>query len=548
MYRTMRKLILLLALVTITKGVQAQSVISTYNFERVGQFHQYNPAAYQPYRAVVGIPAINGIGIYVQNDAFSPGELLGTETTANEDIEAVLDKLDRGDRMLVDYSMDLIYVGFRSGRSYWTIGTQLRTTVNFEYPTELLHFLYYGPEDSKVNGTLEMEGNQTSGNAYISYHVGYQREMMDSKLRIGGRLKYLSGLGHFSVNRLNVNGQFSTNEWIIDSDIAARFAVADTSVEDLDPVSLLFTDNRGFAVDLGASYEILPNLELSLSVLDIGGIQWTTNTNSFTSSGQYIWQGAKWSYGDSSGFDGEEILDTLTTLFGIEETQGESFWANLPRSYVVGGRYDLGPKHGFGATYQLNQWNSRLYHNYGVSYIGNWSKWFSAMVNYSIMNGDYVNLGLGFSANIGPIQLYMLTDDVLTFQLDPDHMKTVSFRFGMNVALFRKDLRGYEKPPVVESIPLDMAEPNTLPEATESARDTLPEPVEEPIEIEETLEPEESGQNVEMAPEVIDEGEKPAMETLQEEVPESETEPAAEEPENPTSPGSEENPQADEFN
>lgn len=454
--------------------MSGQSLISTYNFERVGEFHLSNPASYQPYRAIVGIPGIAGITTYVHNPSFDILPVITPGLDGNESIEYVLDNVTPGDRLLVDQRMELMYVGFRTGNGFWSLGSTLRTQVSFEYPVNLLNLLYYG--SVAVDNQFSMTNYNTQINSYISYHLGYQHELMDGRLRIGGRFKYLSGLAHTSTPNANLQAHFNSNQWTFNSDIEARIA----SVEPVDstlgtnlpdnPMMGVFSDNRGYAFDLGVSYEVIPGLEVSAAAIDIGSITWNTNATVYRSKGEYYWEGHTVNYPDEGGeFDPGEILDEIIDSLDFKETS-ESFTTTLPRSFMAGVRYEITPKHGFGATYQLNQIGSASYSNVGLSYIGNWSKWFSFYANYSIIDGQDDNVGVGFSANLGPIQLYLVTDDVMTATFEDARMANI--RFGMNIALYRRDLKGYAD---AQTLPAPSVVPGQVPvEPTEETETETP--------------------------------------------------------------------------
>lgn len=408
-----------------------------------------NPAAYQPYRAVVGIPGISNISTTVHNPSFDLNTALSPELSGNETVEYVLSNIEAGDRLLFRQNVDLMYVGFRTGKGYWSIGTQLKATMNFEYPIDILELAWYGSESEEVGGQLSMTNNKTDLTAYLNYHIGYQHEFLGGKLRIGGRFKYLSGLANASASKTDLDATLEADVWNFTTDIQAHTAGAvdlmDPDLSNFDPMAFLFSDNKGYAFDIGASYEVLPGLEISASATDIGSITWTTNTRTYTSQGQYEWDGVDYTYPDKDGegIDGEAMVEEIIDALEFTETLDEQYTTTLPMNITVGARYDITRKHGFAGTFQMNQWGERMYQNYGISYIGNWSKWFSFYTSYSFVEGDDTNIGVGFSANLGPIQLYLMTDDV--YIATAENLNQANIRFGMNVAVYRKDLRGYEK-------------------------------------------------------------------------------------------------------
>ncbi|NVK28712.1 MAG: hypothetical protein HWE14_11745 [Flavobacteriia bacterium] len=448
----MKKLFYTSALsIIVAAGAVAQSNITQYNFERVGNFLVDNPASYQPYRAVVGIPGISALATTIHNPAFDLNTALSPDLDANETVDYILDNVSQGDRLFIGQSVDLMYVGFRTGKGFWSLGIQSKTYVNFEYPIDFIELAHYGSASDEVGGTLNMSNNYSEVNSYINYHVGYQHELMDGKLRVGGRFKWLQGVAHASLLKSDLDATLNSDEWTFNTDIEANIgaAVDLNNTAALDPMNVLFGDNRGYAFDLGVSYEVMPNLEISAAATDIGSITWSANTATYRSKGQYTWDGADYNYGsEGGGINGDSIFSDIIDALEFVETTGETFTTTLPSNITLGARYDITRKHGFAGTFQMNQWRGRTYQNFGVSYIGNWSKWFSFYANYSLIEGDNTNIGVGFSANLGPIQLYIMTDDI--YLATGENLNHANFRFGMNVALYRKDLRGYD--PEIEEV------------------------------------------------------------------------------------------------
>ncbi len=62
---------------------------------------------------------------------------------------------------------------------------------------------------------------------------------------------------------------------------------------------------------------------------------------------------------------------------------------------------------------------------------------FGLRTTYSIYNKKYFNVGLGMSLNLGPIQTYFLTDNIMA-ALAPSSSQMFNFRFGFNVNLRNK--------------------------------------------------------------------------------------------------------------
>jgi len=62
------------------------------------------------------------------------------------------------------------------------------------------------------------------------------------------------------------------------------------------------------------------------------------------------------------------------------------------------------------------------------------AKWFSASLSYSMMNRSYNNVGLGIAIKGGPIQFYIVTDNINTLIM-PKSAKSFNLIFGLNLAI-----------------------------------------------------------------------------------------------------------------
>jgi len=62
---------------------------------------------------------------------------------------------------------------------------------------------------------------------------------------------------------------------------------------------------------------------------------------------------------------------------------------------------------------------------------------FSLTGTYSAVNGTYDNLGLGLALRGGPLQFYMVNDNILALA-NPVRADFVNIRFGMNILVGRK--------------------------------------------------------------------------------------------------------------
>jgi hypothetical protein len=79
-----------------------------------------------------------------------------------------------------------------------------------------------------------------------------------------------------------------------------------------------------------------------------------------------------------------------------------------------------------------------MHNGISLSYVTHLGKVLSASASYSIYNRSYNNFGLGLTVNGGPVQLYIVTDNILGVFI-PHKAKNLHLRCGINLTFGRKE-------------------------------------------------------------------------------------------------------------
>ena len=445
------KKLLLFAFVLGYIGLSAQTYLGFYNFDHVNQNLLINPASPHNYRFVIGVPGLSGVGAHVNNSAFELGDFAEKGSDANQKLEDAISGLNGKERINLYEKLDGIFVGFGTKKGYWTIGASQSTTFNMTFPSELVQFLYFGNIGSGYAGnTLSMDNFNTDLTVRNEYHIGYQH-YVDSNLIIGGRYKYISGIGNFSVDRFKFDIYSDIDEITVSTDILFQ-ASSEVGLPSLDedsdfepevnPTSMLMSRNSGMGFDLGVYYRINDRFDVSASVLDLGWTTWRKNLKGYQSKGTYTFEGLQIDAGDSTDFETilENMLDSLTSELEFKEVALSEYTTTLPTKIMASGQFHLTPKHCFGLVYQGSLWNNTMYHNYGIQYIGRYGKWFNWILGYSVIDGAQKNLTLGLSLRLGPVQIYALTENGFGV-IEPNSIRNTSVFAGLNLSFYDKPFK-----------------------------------------------------------------------------------------------------------
>lgn len=430
----MKVRLLLSALLLVGSTTFAQIYTSFYNFDHVNQNLLVNPANPHPYRFVFGLPGTSGISLHINNSLFKAGSIFN-DNSLNQNLEQIIADMPDEGRLNFYENVDLVYVGFGLKHGYLSFGVQQEATFNTILPKQLFSFFYYGNVDDPDNG-LNFKTNNFNTEAIIqvNYHIGYQHYLLDSTLILGGRFKYISGTGHAHFKQFDAELNADIFSWRINTDILIETS-GYSYIENFDfnPLELFNSGNTGYGVDAGATL-LLPKMKLSASVLNIGQITWTQSLKMYQSKGSFTYEGA-FVDENSQDINFDNILDSLEAQLGFKELTPYSYTTKLPMHILASYEYQLHPKHALALTYQGSMWSGNLYNNFGINYIGRYARRFNLLLGYSKLAGNLNNVAFGLSAAAGPVQFYVMCDNVYGV-VNIRELSSTSVRLGLNLAIF----------------------------------------------------------------------------------------------------------------
>ncbi|MEG1762835.1 MAG: DUF5723 family protein [Bacteroidales bacterium] len=417
-----------------------------------------NPAFIAPYNVYIGLPILSGVHAQLNNNFLAYNRLI--ERDINDslrfNIDKLLNKLEPKNLIGVDLAVDLLNVGFKVKKNYFSFGANLNVHTDLLLTKNTLNFLGKGPAVNLGNNNLS--GNSFDFKGYLSIYLGYARQINDD-LSVGIRLKYLNGLYDFTTKKMNVhwhvhNGDMEaeSNETPyyyvlnVDGDICTNLPIdSNLKINGFNPMDNLFK-NHGFGVDLGINYTFADNWNVNFSVLDLGFIKWKQGVSNWTSRNaniDYKFSGlSKINIGQSSGINIDSMANTLITevldTLGFEYESNKAYTTPLAATFVLGVGYTLYEKHQFTALFKgINRPHSFQF-ECGVAYTYTPSKNFAISVNNTFKNSSWLNLGIALAGNIGPIQIYLLVDRINSFKVVA--MKTLGVQAGINILLGKQEI------------------------------------------------------------------------------------------------------------
>lgn len=323
--RTNHKHILAAAVLALGFSAAAQETSrSAYFLDGYSMRHQLNPA-FSGERGYFSFPVLGNLNIAVNSNVgvntfiykMADGQLT---TFMNKSVSAdeFLSKIDDNNKINFGTDITIFSAGFRGFKGYNTITVGVRTDVGVNLPRGLFEFMKLGQTGSDTQ--YSFDDLSVKANAMAEIALGHSHRVND-RLDIGAKIKVLLGGANVNAKIDQMQVRMSDSQWSIDAigemDIAAGKGLyvptkqeAGVEYDNASQASEIEWDEidydsfgmggYGLAFDLGATYNLLPNLQLSAAVRDLGFMKWSDNVNAKT-------PGTSWKF---NGFEDIAIDDT----------------------------------------------------------------------------------------------------------------------------------------------------------------------------------------------------------------------------------------------
>jgi len=440
----------------------AQSLARTaYFMENSTHRHLLNPALV-PSRGYFSLPVAGEFSLgFESNMQFSniiyptatPGGELRTFMHKDIDANEFLSMLEPDNFLRMDLRTSILSMGFYSGTGFWTFDVAARTNMSLNLPYDLFAFAKLGMSNTEGN-EYHLDNLSISGGMFTEVSLGYSQNIMNN-LRIGGKLKFLGGGAHFKASMDNMDIKMSQDEWSVTTkgqmDVYGKgLALEKDSDETINGVKMGTPGlgGMGMAVDLGLTYSPIRNLDLSIGIVDLGGIKWKKeNTLSAESSGQASFTGLSGITADSTNEDKiddqlNDLKDDLLTMADFKEkaVAGDYFQKLFP-TINAGMEYSLlHNKISLGALYTTRLMEDENYSEFTGSLNLRPNKWFNLSGSYSCMHGKKETFGWALGLNPGLINIFIACDYTylkMNPQFIPLNTLTTNFQLGISIPLAR---------------------------------------------------------------------------------------------------------------
>lgn len=461
------KFLALQVFLMVSFGYFGQQNLTMYNMSSLQQTQAHvNPAFTPSAKINIAItpllPPFPFPSLYLNfsNSGFKLADLV-TQDAQNKtyfDFDNMLGKLKKNNYITSSVQIDLVTFGFKVKKNYFSFNFGEKIENRFRYPKDFLNVLING---NGANGIIGEEQKFNFGldfKHYTDMSIGYSRELMDKKLTVGAKFKYL--MGHENVFTKTSDISLTTGTQNFDLTTKVNIAIYTSGLDtnsrannNFSASNYLFnTKNSGFGFDFGGNYKINEKWSASASLLDIGFINWKEANinyisknpdNTVTFSGVSL----KDFINDSSNVQ-EAFQQTLDSIYDqfelVESNSSYKTWLNT--KFYLSGNYHINEKNFAGLLIYGQFYDKKVHPAVSLSYNTAIGRWLNASINYSILNRSYNNVGFGLSLNPGWFQWYIVSDNVLGLMvfdkynstIVPAYTKNLNIRVGFNLTIGKK--------------------------------------------------------------------------------------------------------------
>ena len=465
----MKKVAIILTLCGILgagQGLLGQQTDIMYFMKDNALQHNLNPAFQPKCNYYIGFPALSSLNVSAGNNALVFSDVFygrGDETVyfLHPDEEAGIDNflksLRKNTRLFSDVGISLITFGFRANKSYYTFDATTRFASQLIVPKAIPAVFFKGVEDEDGETVFSLRDLSFSATAYTQFALGYSYDF-DEQWNFGGKLKFLLGHANMDADFGDLSLTISKERWLLQGNSSLSSSVAGLTMEadengalekidsngDNFTFSKFLAGGAGAGVDLGATCNLLENLQLSASIVDLGFIRWSKNLSKTRKEGDFEFDGIVYDINDTEKDYGKEYADMLKNMYVVENNP-KAYTTSLTTKVYAGAEYSiLEDKIGFGLLSKTYITKSKMFEELVLS--SNFRPFYplSVSFSYSLLNGKWSNLGFGFNVNAGPFNLFLCADNIpLKYakgggKLAPVNTKMVSTSFGINFVFGNK--------------------------------------------------------------------------------------------------------------
>jgi hypothetical protein len=355
-----------------------EAASSAYFLDGYSFRHELNPAFEGEYN-YISIPALGNINAGVKSNLGLDDILyktpegypykLTTFMSPTVDASTFLNNIPDNSRINLNADVTLLSAGFKAFHGFNTITIGLHTEAGVNLPKELLRFMKLGQTSEDTQ--YKIQNLDVNASSYAEIALGHSHKLSE-KLTVGGKLKLLLGLANVNTNISDLDLRLSDDVWAVRANGEMRISAgsglrvptrqeignktarpSEADIIEWDEIDYdhLGLTGMGLGIDLGVTYNPIPDLQLSFAVTDLGFINWRNGVIGETGDEEWDFDGFQDVAINSNQPDYEEnklseqldaIWDDLQDIVNFHrKSTNTSYTRMLNATFRLGAEYQL---------------------------------------------------------------------------------------------------------------------------------------------------------------------------------------------------------------
>ncbi len=447
------KKILFFLLIAVGNKLTSQNKQILYGFDRIPQTLLINPGVKTNYKYHIGIPLLSGISANVNASGITIADLFRDDNIDfTTKLDNTINNLERNDYAYINSQIEVLSAGCQlNKKDYLSVGFYNELDVFLTIPKDLLKLTKDG-NAGFINKRFLFSDIVVKADLLGVIHAGISRKF-NGRLIAGARMKIYSGILNVTStgNRGSLTTRLSPNsiyEYSLNNiDIAYYSSGLSGNSIDKNVRKLFSGNNLGVGFDIGFTYLINDQTEISGSLLDIGFINYSDKINNTSVNGNFTFTGIEFQYDGTNRDYWQELEDKIKGQLSNEDNQ-ESYSVMRPLKFNFALKYSFGKSRGEESCSDMS-FNNYYNNSVGIQtysmitpigprlaltgfYERKLSEILNTKITYTVDDFSYSNIGLGISANIWKLNLYGLVDNILKLS-DIADTNSSSFQFGISI-------------------------------------------------------------------------------------------------------------------
>ena len=434
----------LLMLIFTGKMADAQFDLTLYNMKPVIQTNLANPAFIPEFQYHFGVPALSSVYVGEGTSGVKFNQLFTkrADDSLVLDFDNIASHTKNKNNISIRTGVQWLNGGMKWKDFYFSLSISDYLDYNMFYSDDLVNLAINGNAPS-IGKNIDIAPTYLKATHYREYAFGAAWDF-DSQWNFGAKAKMLFGKSNITTKTLDAKLYTADNTYYLttETNMMINTSMPQSWTEggvSLSSDYLFYGASFGLSLDLGATYKLDDQFSFSASVLDLGYIRFDRNYTNYSNDN------VKWTFegidalefqdmtNDQINDELSHIGDSLIKKFDIQESWNR-YDIMMTAKIYLGGTYKLSDIETVGALVRSEIVNKVWRPSLTLSYYRQILDELGVIGSYTIINRSYTNIGAGVYYNYAPVQVYLVTDNIVGLFV-PDAVKYANIHFGVNIFL-----------------------------------------------------------------------------------------------------------------